>query len=151
MAAADWIIRRRQKRHARAAAECEGNADGVIRDIEATQGRSKYDVMDPGRRTDKIMDKEGKERMLITYKEFKIEGTPEEVRELLQLSSNVEKPKAKPESVKAKPKAKPIQKKLVDVGKIRALRNGNWTMEAIADEMKLSIPTIRKYLKECAS
>jgi len=38
----------------------------------------------------------------------------------------------------------------VDTGKIKALADAGWSVQKIAEEMGLSAPTIRKYLKEAA-
>ena len=44
-----------------------------------------------------------------------------------------------------------LQKKHnVDTGKIKALADAGWSVQKIAEEMGLSAPTIRKYLKEAA-
>lgn len=44
------------------------------------------------------------------------------------------------------PNAKPAKKKKVDAGKIHALHNAGWSQAKIADEMKLSIGTVNRYL-----
>lgn len=96
--------------------------------------------------------------MKIRINGYELEGEAGAIRELLgfndcqQIKKNAEndenlKQSAEKQKV-SKPKAEPKKKKAVDVGKIRALRNGNWTLEKIADEMRLSVPTIRKYLNE---
>lgn len=36
----------------------------------------------------------------------------------------------------------------VDVGKLKALRDAGWSVEKIAEEMKISKPTVYKRLKE---
>ena len=56
-----------------------------------------------------------------------------------------------PEPVKEKPKkaapAKPAQRKSrVDVGRIKALRTGGWTIADIADDVKCSQQTVRNNL-----
>ena len=40
------------------------------------------------------------------------------------------------------------KKKTVDTGKIRALREGGWSVAKIADEMGLSDQTVRNYMKK---
>lgn len=91
--------------------------------------------------------------MQITFNGFEITGTPSEVFEFVNMkdvkAKPVEVPKEKPKAATKKPATKTAKKKQpVDIGKIKALRNGNWTLEKIADEMRLSVPTIRKYLNE---
>lgn len=83
--------------------------------------------------------------------EYDIEGTVEEIKELLGMMQpkavvQEEPPKA---VVKAKPKAK--KKKEVDVGKIRALNKAGWSVEKIADEMRIGKSTVYKKLKENAA
>lgn len=83
--------------------------------------------------------------------EYDIEGTVEEIKELLGMMQpkavvQEEPPKA---VVKAKPKAK--KKKEVDVGKIRALNKAGWSMTKIADEMRCSISTVSRYCQENAA
>lgn len=52
---------------------------------------------------------------------------------------------------KVEPEKKPVppSNKLSndDIGKIRALHKAGWSIAKIADEMKLSDPTIRKYIR----
>ena len=74
---------------------------------------------------------------------YDIEGTVEEIKELLGMMQ----PKA---VVKAKPKQK-TKKKEVDVGKIRALNKAGWSVEKIADEMRIGKSTVYKKLKENAA
>ena len=47
-------------------------------------------------------------------------------------------------------KAKPAPKKRVkfDVGKMNALLKAGWSVPKIADEMRVSAPTVRKYMRE---
>lgn len=52
------------------------------------------------------------------------------------------KRKKKPAEDKPRKKAEP------DMGKVRALREGGWSMEKIADEMGVSAATIYNRLKE---
>ena len=82
---------------------------------------------------------------------YDIEGTVEEIKELLGMMQpkavvQEEPPKA---VVKTKPKAK--KKKEVDVGKIRALNKAGWSVEKIADEMRIGKSTVYKKLKENAA
>lgn len=88
--------------------------------------------------------------MQITFNGFEITGTPSEVFEFVNMKAKpVKVPREKPKAVTKKPATKTAKKKQpVDIGKIKALRNGNWTLEKIADEMRLSVPTVRKYLNE---
>lgn len=84
--------------------------------------------------------------------EYDIEGTVEEIKELIGMMQpkavvQEETPKA---VVKAKPKAK-SKKKEVDVGKIRALNKAGWSVEKIADEMRIGKSTVYKKLKENAA
>lgn len=84
--------------------------------------------------------------------EYDIEGTVEEIKELLGMMQpkavvQEEPPKA---VVKAKPKQK-TKKKEVDVGKIRALNKAGWSVEKIADEMRIGKSTVYKKLKENAA
>lgn len=44
------------------------------------------------------------------------------------------------------PTPKSAKKKKVDAGKIHALHNAGWSQAKIADEMKLSISTVNRYL-----
>ena len=83
--------------------------------------------------------------------EYDIEGTVEEIKELLGMMQpkavvQEEPPKAE---VKAKQKAK--KKKEVDSGKIKALRKAGWSMTKIADEMRCSISTVSRYCQENAA
>ena len=67
----------------------------------------------------------------------------------------VDEPKAEPEKPE-RPDPKPEQKtkkkdkgqKQIDDGKIKALREGGWTLAEIADEMSLSAMTVRAHLKK---
>lgn len=109
--------------------------------------------------------------MVIKYMDYEITGTPAEVMELINMTAN--KSKAVPVDMnecdgeicvgdcdkcdkstehEVKP-AKPKQvrgpyKKVLDVGKMRALRNANWSYAKIADEMRCSESTVYKKLKE---
>ena len=42
----------------------------------------------------------------------------------------------------------PKKSKKIDTGKIRALREGGWSVAKIADEMGLSDQTVRNYMKK---
>lgn len=46
-----------------------------------------------------------------------------------------------------KPKKAPANKKDLDVGKMKALKNAGWSIEKIADEMKLSRSTVYRKLQ----
>lgn len=41
-----------------------------------------------------------------------------------------------------------LKRKEIDAGKINALRRAGWQIQTIASEMGVSIPTVKKYLKE---
>lgn len=61
----------------------------------------------------------------------------------------VEEPKKEaPKKPGPKPGTKPKGQKKIDDGKIRVLREGGWTITAIADEMKLSAPTVKAHLQK---
>lgn len=61
----------------------------------------------------------------------------------------VEEPKKEaPKKPGPKPGTKPKGQKTIDDGKIRVLREGGWTITAIADEMKLSAPTVKAHLQK---
>lgn len=106
--------------------------------------------------------------MKVKYKGFDIEGSAAEVMELINLAAG----EAKPAPVNAnecdgeicvgdcdkcvitqkskatkKTKAKTAKREL-DVPKMRALRNANWTLAQIADEMRCSPQTVSNKLKE---
>ena len=55
-----------------------------------------------------------------------------------------ETPKIKPKA-EAKPKA---EDKPIDVGRIRALAKAGWSTKKIAEDVKCSLPTVRKYMEE---
>ena len=77
------------------------------------------------------------------YKDFDFcETCMDEIRDVIE---NVKKPEPVPEKKKPVPPSNKISD--VDVGKIRALHNAGWSNAKIADEMKLSDPTIRKYIR----
>lgn len=60
-----------------------------------------------------------------------------------------EEPKKEaPKKPGPKPGTKPKGQKKIDDGKIRVLREGGWTITAIADEMKLSAPTVKAHLQK---
>ena len=87
--------------------------------------------------------------MYIKIDDYEIYGKPDEMFELIKLvvgdpcdAVRPEEPAPAPDPAPKKPKAK------VDVGKIKALHKAGWTVPKIADEMRLSAPTVRKYLKE---
>lgn len=87
--------------------------------------------------------------MYIKMNGYEIYGRPDEIVELIKLvfvdpcdAVRHEEPAPAPDPAPKKPRAK------VDVGKIKALHKAGWTVPKIADEMRLSAPTVRKYLKE---
>ena len=60
---------------------------------------------------------------------------------------------AKPKSVETKEKPEPPKpeapnKKQIDVGKMKALRNAGWSMKQIAEEMQLAPSTVCEHLKK---
>ena len=59
----------------------------------------------------------------------------------------VEAPEA-PKKPGPKPGTKPKGQKTIGDGKIRVLREGGWSITAIADEMKLSAPTVKAHLQK---
>lgn len=67
------------------------------------------------------------------------------LRMILMLWAKGEKPEPKTESKKAEPKKK---RKEFDMGKLKALREGGWSVPKIADEMKVSEQTIYNKLKQ---
>lgn len=97
--------------------------------------------------------------MVIKYMDYEITGTPAEVMELINMTAKQAKAvpvdmnkcdKSTEQEVKpAKPKqVRGPYKKVLDVGKMRALRNANWSYAKIADEMRCSESTVYKKLKE---
>ena len=58
----------------------------------------------------------------------------------------VEAPKEPSKKPGPKKGTKPKGQKPIDDGKIRVLREGGWSITAIADEMKLSAPTVKAHL-----
>ena len=93
--------------------------------------------------------------MIIKFKEYDIVAQPAEVFELMELAAGIKeevtvKPEVKLEEVApAKPKqVRGPYKKVLDVGKMKALRKANWTLAQIADEMRCSESTVCKKLKE---
>ena len=70
------------------------------------------------------------------------ERAPDQVK-----AESVEAPEA-PKKPGPKPGTKPKGQKPIDDGKIRVLREGGWSITAIADEMKLSAPTVKAHLQK---
>ena len=108
--------------------------------------------------------------MKVKYKGFDIEGSAAEVLDLINLAAGEAKPAPVvtdecdgeicvgdcdkcdiPQKSKVKPvkntKSKTAKREL-DIPKIRALRNANWTLAQIADEMHCSVQTVSNKLKE---
>ena len=81
---------------------------------------------------------------------YDIEGTVEEIKELLGMMQPKAVVQEEPPKAEVKAKAKP-KKKEVDVGKIRALNKAGWSVEKIADEMRIGKSTVYKKLKENAA
>lgn len=109
--------------------------------------------------------------MIIKYMDYEITGTPAEVMEFINMTTKQSKAvpadmnkcdgeicvgdydkcdKSTEQEVKSvKPKqVRGPYKKVLDVGKMRALRNANWSYAKIADEMRCSESTVYKKLKE---
>ena len=66
---------------------------------------------------------------------------------------DVEEPKPKPKKASVKStqhpaEKKPGTKKEFDTGKMNALLKAGWSVPKIADEMGVSDPTVRKYMKQ---
>lgn len=95
----------------------------------------------------------GCEFFRIVLEEEKRETEPVE-----KASAEVAKPEAmekKPAETAAETKDKPeppkpeaTNKKQIDVGKMKALRNAGWSMKQIAEEMQLAPSTVCGYLKK---
>lgn len=83
--------------------------------------------------------------------EYDIEGTVEEIKELLGMMQPKAVVQEEPPKAEVKAKPKPKKKKEVDVGKIRALNKAGWSVEKIADEMRIGKSTVYKKLKEHAA
>lgn len=83
--------------------------------------------------------------------EYDIEGTVEEIKELLGMMQPKAVVQEEPPKAEVKAKPKPKKKKEVDSGKIKALRKAGWSMTKIADEMRCSISTVSRYCQEHAA
>lgn len=83
--------------------------------------------------------------------EYDIEGTVEEIKELLGMMQPKAVVQEEPPKAEVKTKPKPKKKKEVDSGKIKALRKAGWSMTKIADEMRCSISTVSRYCQENAA
>lgn len=83
--------------------------------------------------------------------EYDIEGTVEEIKELLGMMQPKAVVQEEPPKAVVKAKPKPKKKKEVDSGKIKALRKAGWSMTKIADEMRCSISTVSRYCQEHAA
>lgn len=70
----------------------------------------------------------------------------EQVREPEPEALSDKDPEPEPESTKRKPN--PGRTKVLDEGKIKALRVAGWSIAKIADEMGVSVPTIANRLKK---
>lgn len=111
--------------------------------------------------------------MIIKYMDYEITGTPAEVMEFINMTTKQTKAvpadmndcdgeicvgdcdqcdKSTEQEVKsAKPKqVRGPYKKVLDVGKMRALRDAGWSYEKIADEMRCGASTVYKKLKKGA-
>lgn len=83
--------------------------------------------------------------------EYDIEGTVEEIKELLGMMQPKAVVQEEPPKAVKKPKTPAKKKKEVDSGKIKALRKAGWSVEKIADEMRIGKSTVYKKLKENAA
>ena len=83
--------------------------------------------------------------------DYDIEGTVEEIKELLGMMQPKAVVQEEPPKAEVKAKPKPKKKKEVDSGKIKALRKAGWSMTKIADEMRCSISTVSRYCQENAA
>ena len=81
----------------------------------------------------------GCEFFRIVLEEEKRETEPKAVEEKAVMET-----KEKPEP----PKPEAPNKKQIDVGKMKALRNAGWSMKQIAEEMQLAPSTVCGYLKK---
>lgn len=82
---------------------------------------------------------------------YDIEGTVEEIKELLGMMQPKAVVQEEPPKAVKKPKTPAKKKKEVDSGKIKALRKAGWSMTKIADEMRCSISTVSRYCQENAA
>lgn len=96
--------------------------------------------------------------MIIRINGLTIEGSPAEAVEFVKLFSCADQGEpvsaGVPEEDTSKPvrvKPNPRKRKAFDVGKAKALRDAGWSVAKIADEMRVSEPTVRKHLKEAAA
>lgn len=92
--------------------------------------------------------------MIIRVNGLTIEGTPAEAVEFVKLFGCADQGEpvttGVPEEDTSKPvrvKPNPKKRKAFDVGKAKALRDAGWSVAKIADEMRVSEPTVRKHLK----
>ena len=81
----------------------------------------------------------GCEFFRIVLEEEKRETEPKAVEEKAVMET-----KEKPEQ----PKPEATNKKQIDVGKVKALRNAGWSMKQIAEEMQLAPSTVCGYLNK---
>ena len=88
----------------------------------------------------KILD--GCEFFRIVLEEEKRETEPKAVEEKPTETSVETKEKPEP------PKPEAPNKKQIDVGKMKALRNAGWSMKQIAEEMQLAPSTVCEHLKK---
>ena len=78
--------------------------------------------------------------MTTDYNGLTITGTPAEMFDFAQLMQ--------PKPAKRAPDPKtPANKKTLDMGKVKALRQAGWSLDKIADEMGCSAQTIANRLK----
>lgn len=85
--------------------------------------------------------------MKLTLFNIEIECTAAEAFELIDRYKPNDK-ELKPAAPKPAPKKQTKPKKDIDLGKVRALREGGWAIEKIADELRVSPPTIKARLTE---
>ena len=85
--------------------------------------------------------------MKLIFDGYKIHGTASELAEFIsELNNRID---AAPEPLPAKkPGPVPKNKRELDMGKVKALRDAGWTLAKIADEMGVAPQTIANRLKE---
>ena len=86
----------------------------------------------------------GCEFFRIVPEEEKRETEPEAKQEEEKPAETAVETKEKPEP----PKPEATNKKQIDVGKMKALRNAGWSMKQIAEELRLAPSTVCGYLKK---
>ena len=87
----------------------------------------------------------GCEFFRIVPEEEKKEADPGE-KEPAEVAKPETEEKKSAAEVKERPEGK--RKKKIDVGRMKALRNANWSHQKIAEDMGLSVGTVFNYLKK---